>query len=106
MRNCSFLYRHNSIPGIGTDLVASNAFLADLVNDLPIRMAGCVLPTGFSLHRDIVMVNLADRGNTVQANDFLHSVERRYQLWSLQRDNCTEVCCTVCCRGGESNPED
>ena len=50
---------------IGADLVTRNAFLRDLFDYFPVRMGSGEFTAGDFLHRNIVVVHLADRGNAV-----------------------------------------
>ena len=52
---------------VRADLITGYAFFAYFVNDLPVGMSRGVFPAGDPLHRDIVMIDLAYRGNPVKA---------------------------------------
>lgn len=65
----SFFDFHDGIPGIGTNLVAGNPLFGDLIDDFPIRVGCCIFMAGQPLHGDVIVIHLAQRGNTVKAND-------------------------------------
>lgn len=65
---------YNSIARIGADLVAGHAFFADLIDNFPVRVRSGIFPACLALHRNIVVINLSDGGNTVKANHPFHHV--------------------------------
>ena len=74
---CSSFDFHDGVPGIGADLVAGDAFFRDLLDNLPVRVGGRVLPARQPLHRDVIVIDLADCRYTVKAYHFFHRLTSR-----------------------------
>ncbi len=68
MQNGALFDFNDGVAGVGADLLAGDTLFGNLINDLPVRVGRGVLAAGQFLHGNVIVIHLAEGGNTVQTN--------------------------------------